>query len=648
MSKTDYLLAAALVAVFAAYSLGFGGPFLFDDFGALALNPLLQIDGTVFDEWRTAALSSRSGPLRRPIAMFSFALNSVAAGEIAPYYIKGVNALLHCLAGVFVYLLAQRLFLRVYPVRGSDSARWLALLAAAIWLLHPLHVSTVLYAVQRMAQLATLFMLVGLWVFVRYRARFAERGGTAGEVVAAGLWLALLTLFAAYSKENGALLPLLVLVVEVCFFRGEWAGRPCAPLRFAAVAALGLFFAALLAIMLLPPEFLSERFTRREFTLHERVLTQARLLWHYLAWLALPDISAMGFQHDDIPVSRSFTQPFGTLLAVLAWCAALLGAVLLRQRYPLVLFALLFYLVGHSVESSVWPLEMVYEHRNYAPSIGVCLLFASLLATPFYRSGNARRMAAPLAGMVLTGLLVLLLIRVDTWSEEVRMAGVNVRNHPESSRSNYFYADALLKRYRNAEALGLGEEQAREALIAARFYFEQMYRTNPRDVAALVMLHSLDSQFAADAPGRRDWLAELEALLESRPLQASDRNALGELIGCVNAGGCTADAARILRLLGLLEARYPEDLAVLGYRFTYLLGSGASPAALQAVIDRALALNPGRREFLVRQIELQAQENDVDGMYESIRLWLKHDTRRLRLHTLQDLFIKAPDAAREP
>ncbi|MCB1844183.1 MAG: hypothetical protein KDI09_14575 [Halioglobus sp.] len=646
MSRTDYLLAVMLLVVFGAYRIGFGGPLLFDDFAALSVNPSLQIDGGTFDEWRTAALSSNSGPLRRPIAMFSFALNAVAAGEISPYAIKLVNTLLHCLIGVFVYLLAQLLFARLYPQRGVASARWLALLSAAIWLLHPLQVSTVLYAVQRMAQLSTLFMVVGLWVFVRYRSRFAERGGDVGEVLAVLLWLALCTLFAAYSKENGALLPVLALVVEVCFFRGEWGGRRHASLRLAGVAALAAFFAVLLLCMVLAPDFLSERFARREFSLHERVLTQARMLWHYLAWLTLPDVSAMGFQHDDIPVSRSLTQPLGTLLAIIAWIVAAAVAVTLRERYPLLLFALLFFLVGHSVESTVWPLEMVYEHRNYAPVIGFCMLFASLLAQPFFGTGNARALATPLVGLVLVVLLALLLVRVDSWSEELRMAGVNVRNHPESSRSNYFYANALLQRYRNAQALGLDEEQAREALLAARYYFEQMYDTNPRDVAALVMLHSLDTQFAADAPARRDWLAELETLLQTRELQASDRNALGELIGCVNAGGCTADETRILGLLEQLEARYPENLTVLGYRFTYLLGSGASPEALQQVIDRALALRPGRREFLVRQIELQAAANDVDGMYESVRQWLLYDKRRLRLHTLQALFIPA-DSGRE-
>lgn len=33
-------------------------------------------------------------------------------------------------------------------------------------------------------------------------------------------------------------------------------------------------------------------------------------------------------------------------------------------------------LVGHSMESSFLPLELVYEHRNYLPNIGIIVLIA--------------------------------------------------------------------------------------------------------------------------------------------------------------------------------------------------------------------------------------------------------------------------------
>ncbi len=59
------------------------------------------------------------------------------------------------------------------------------------------------------------------------------------------------------------------------------------------------------------------------------------------------------------------------------WCA-----FLLRRRYPLLLLAVLFFLVGHSMESTLIPLEMVYEHRNYLPGMLVCLALAAVIVLP--------------------------------------------------------------------------------------------------------------------------------------------------------------------------------------------------------------------------------------------------------------------------
>ena len=75
--------------------------------------------------------------------------------------------------------------------------------------------------------------------------------------------------------------------------------------------------------------------------------------------------------------------PSTTALSLLAWVGAVAVALLLRKRYPLLVFALLFYLVAHSMESTILPLEMVFEHRNYLPSVGVCLLVAAGVISDF-------------------------------------------------------------------------------------------------------------------------------------------------------------------------------------------------------------------------------------------------------------------------
>ena len=169
---------------------------------------------------------------------------------------------------------------------------------------------------------------------------------------------------ATLSKENGALLPWLIAVVEISLFRGEWRGRANPQLARAGLAVFILPLVMVGVVLLFFPEVITGRYIGRDFSLSERVLTQSRILWRYLGWLVLPDIRAMGFFHDDIVASKGLLLPLGTFLSLFTWVVVIGSAITLRRRWPLLLFALLFYLVAHSMESSVLPLEMVFEHRN--------------------------------------------------------------------------------------------------------------------------------------------------------------------------------------------------------------------------------------------------------------------------------------------
>ena len=158
------LLPAAFVAAFgltfALYWPGLAGPFLLDDFNTFIAK--LPGDGSSFGVLLERVLADRSGPLGRPLAMISFAANAWLAGGLDAYPIKLTNLLLHLLTGLGLYRFTWVLLRPGSPL-GLDERRaaWAALLATAVWLLHPLHVSTVLYAVQRMAILAALFVVWG-------------------------------------------------------------------------------------------------------------------------------------------------------------------------------------------------------------------------------------------------------------------------------------------------------------------------------------------------------------------------------------------------------------------------------------------------------------------------------------------------------
>ncbi|GAB5453347.1 MAG: hypothetical protein Hals2KO_36750 [Halioglobus sp.] len=635
---------AGLLGCVLAYFPALNGPLFFDDLPNITENSYLAVEPGVFDSWRVAMLSNESGVLRRPLASFTFALNHALVGEWSPFVLKATNLGLHLFISLLLYHWFH-LLLCTPALRGSAlfaHRRELALLAAGLWLLHPLHVSTVLYSVQRMAQLSTLFIAGGLYLFTRYRLRWAESGATSGEVIAAGLWLLVLTTAGVLSKENGVLLPWLVAAVEVCLFRGVWAGGELPALR-----RLGWFILLLppLLVMLafaLDPGLLDARYARREFTLSERLLTQSRLLWQYLGWTLFPNLYDLGFYHDDIPVSSGLLQPFTTLIALLGWVLAGMAGLFLAvtRRLPLIVFALFFYLIGHSMESSFWPLEMVYEHRNYLPSAVVCLLIAAAVFHASTRVHWLRLGAA--AAFLLLACNALLALRASFWVDELTLARHTVINHPQSPRANFFYGNALFKAFEQREELGLSEEERAAFLVSARGHFVQMHELDPGSFSPLVMLYQLDNNFFPELPDRPDWLQPIRDSAATRSLHSSDRTALEALARFAVSTPRPEDNTEVDELLAALIAHHPRRADLRLYRHRLLAADeGADKAQLQQVLENITALRADELSAFPHLVVHHGNQDKGAG-YDVVRRWMARDTLRMDLLLISRLFEQVP------
>lgn len=413
----------ALAAAVLAYLPGLGGLMLLDDFPQLSA----LLDGRAFDLGWSGFLWSDSGPLGRPVAMASFLLNALAGGDL--YWWKLVNVAIHALNGVLVFQLAAQLW-HSERLRPEARAWWTAALLAALWLLHPLQVSTVLYTVQRMTELSALFVLAGLLAYVRGRKRqlAGAGGGTAAVVSCFVLFLPL----AVLSKENGALLVPLAFATEVLLFRfrgGPGARRALAWL-YGAFLALPLAVALGVALLDLHAALL-DRYAGRPFTLEQRLLTELRALTFYLRLLLVPVQRQMGFFHDDFALSRGWLDPPQTLVSGVLIVALLALAWALRRRVPLASLGIVFFFVGHALESTLLPLELVYEHRNYLPSFGVFLAVLALIARARLSVGTGAALGVP----VLLMLVALTAFRTQTWGSGFLFYNYVLRVHPGSQRA---------------------------------------------------------------------------------------------------------------------------------------------------------------------------------------------------------------------
>ena len=539
------------------------GPWLYDDGqlqGPIATMHAQGLSALAGNGWREQLIMAGNVP-GRPLAMASFALNALAGTD--PFGFKAVNLALHLATGTLVFLLIRVLAGAAAGERRSDA---FALVVALVWVLHPLQVSTVAYVVQRMTILSALFSVAALGLYARVRVREVA-GGPPARLLELVWPLLVLPPLAFLCKENGALLPLLLLTMELVLFR--LAGTTRTKHHLTAYFGLAGIALVVLAAALLPPDRLLAAYAGRDFTLGERLLTQPRMLTLYVGQILLPRPDWMGFYYDGVELSRGLLRP-PTTLAAIAFLLGLfgLGLALVRRR-PLAAFGILFFFAGHLMESSVLPLLMAFEHRNYLPSLGLILAAADLLAGA---RGDLARWRPLITAVVLAAVFALTGLRSLAWgsSEGIWRSALNARLPSRGARADY--AQWLTEQGRLAEA---------------RRLLTDAYGLGPR-------LHEgyLDClETRRLEPARiRDAMAQSDVFPDS--YEASAVMVIGKL---AVDGTCAIPRTEFLRLLGQVAAdqRFSGDrrAAFLQYQAHLYQGAGEAAQAL-AALESGFALAP--------------------------------------------------------
>jgi tetratricopeptide (TPR) repeat protein len=411
----------ALVLAWFSYYPALGGEFQFDDRGNIGDLEWVEDASTAVD----FILAGEAGPLGRPLALLSFALQADSWDQ-DPAAFLAVNIGIHLLNAL---VLAWCLY-RIGLLRGisAEKATIAAVAAASIWVTMPLLATASLLIVQRMTTLSALFLLLGLAGYLEARRGLAARPQRALVLMSASL--AAGTLCAALAKESGLLLPVFVLVLECTLLerpasvpRGRWSTWFAVFLVLPLVLVVGY-----LARLVDYPESLV---LRRGFDAGERLMTEAGILWTYLhkALIGIP--GRLGIYQPAPEPARTLLAP-ATLAAVISWLALLIGAIVWRRRFPLVAFAVLWFLAGHLVESTLVPLELYFEHRNYLPIAGP--VFAAASAWVLCSRRTLRVAAAAIPVYVLASAYLLHGF-ASLWGEPSLAARYWAMRYPDSHRA---------------------------------------------------------------------------------------------------------------------------------------------------------------------------------------------------------------------
>lgn len=431
------VLAAACAVLLWVYAPGVYGPALFDDFVVLS-----NLEGAS-SSWQSASEAvgrDDSGPVGRPVAIASFVLEDRLLGESLAVT-KGVNIALHGVNLLLVAWLLQRLLRPLTP-----RTIWIALIAAFAWAASPLLVSTTLYAVQRMALLSATFSVLALIVYDYWRC--CTRPEPRHHVGFAALLL-LTSLLAVLAKENAVALAPMLLILELGWYRFDTPKGKFSPtlMRIWCVALVLIAVCGTVLLYLQWPRF-SDAYAFRDFTLAERLLAEGAILVDYVMQLFWPDTARMGLYHDD--AQRLFAPERGVRawLLVLFWPLLLLGPLLL---YRLPFLARLsvgpaLFFAAHLLESTIIPLELYFEHRNYFPAVFLFLALAYVLAELVRRAPALLPPLGALLSLLLLVQLSMTSVQVQLWSSQSLLRLAHVQGHPQSFRANYDMAVELAER----------------------------------------------------------------------------------------------------------------------------------------------------------------------------------------------------------
>ncbi len=445
-----------VVLVFGAYSNTFHSSWQLDDYPTLIHNPRLHLRD-LSPQSLTDTFYSRPavlGSTYRPVSCLSLALNWYFGDQrVAGYHL--VNISIHILTAFFLYLTIINLCrIRRHAKEDSDQAFKVALLAAVLWALNPIQTQAVTYIVQRMASLAAMFYILGLYLYVKGRASNDRRRQF---LFFAGVPVCYM--MAIWSKENAVIMPLSLFLTEVVFFQDLDSPATVNKIRMAAAAIGLLFVLGLMGSIYFSNDIsLLSGYRARSFTLGQRLLTEPRVIIFYLSQLFYPMPQRLSIEHP-VTVSTSLFEPW-TTLAALALVIILvgLGVFLIRKR-PVPAFALLFFLLNHLVESTVLPLELVFEHRNYLPSLflfwPIAVWIVRLIDGYQKKSGPMSAVLASAVVLLVIGLGISTYIRNSAWATETTLWQDAMNKAPGRARPTYNLAKQYTRAGRLDEAAAL-------------------------------------------------------------------------------------------------------------------------------------------------------------------------------------------------
>lgn len=436
--SVKFILAIVFIFVLSAYSNTIYSPFVLDDYHSFVTEP--KVLGFSFTNRAIIELLRTKFGFYRFIPMLTFALDlHWGNGSIIAFHVT--NILIHIFASAALFFFLKQLFDLTGNAANSHFYSWrnnsvlIVCFITGLWSLCPVHTNAVTYIVQRMTSLAGLFYFLALGMYC-YGRNIQLHNGLRIKFLSFYLLSFLSGLSALLCKQNSATIPIIILLIEIICCKNDnfisfiKAHKKSATICMFAISAFVYFKIA---------SGMLDGYANRHFNLMERLLTELRVVGSYLFLLLLPLPGFLTLEHD-VPVSTGLFSPFSTFLSLLFLVSIIVVSWKFRKKEPLVTLGVYWFFVNLLLESSIFPLELKFEHRLYVPSVGfyvaLVLMLNVICKKIFHGEYGVNAIKIFVAGgiIILSSFSLMTYVRNISWQDPITLYRDCVKKAPHKAR----------------------------------------------------------------------------------------------------------------------------------------------------------------------------------------------------------------------
>jgi len=415
------------------YFNSFSVPFHYDDLAYLKENPHLK-SFTVFGTWLSGSLVSVING--RAFLQFTFLLNYKVNGlDTFGYHL--VNLLFHTGSAFLLYLILFR-FVESDQRRNYSVA---GMLAALLFLVHPIATESVTYLSSRSSVLATLCMLASILCFFLATEKKLRPGWYGASL--------LLFLLGLSTKESAVVLPALLLLTDYLLVTKDRTFR-LARLKYHAPFFLII---GLLLVLYIPYISNPSADAIRPWSTH--ISTELRVIARYLGLLVMP----IGLTIDH-SVKPSLIMDGRVIFSLLLFLCLFAAAFYLRKTRPLITFSILWFFINMAPFLVIKLNDFMAERWVYAASIGFSIALAELLMLVARRY---RGIGIALIAAVFVTASAMTVMRNQVYANQVTLWQDAARKAPDNYRPFSNLSRAYRENGNQAKAIECALESIKQA-----------------------------------------------------------------------------------------------------------------------------------------------------------------------------------------